>query len=169
MKFKDLDCAQIFTWFRDGRNLTGVKVGNRQVFCFNDLVIHDIHANQTVKEPEPVPEDLSYKVGHDGRSFLCSPIPGGKMLARCVLMLTGEIMDKRDFKTSASPRKAGESQLTSTQVYIMLNLFEKKLADLETAFRMVKMTIEDGLSVETLDNDIMSTDLTPKRFLSQVD
>lgn len=157
MKFKDIEQTQVFTWFRDGRNLTGVKVGDRQAFCFNDLCLHDLHANQTVKEPEPVPESLSYKVGHDGRAFLCSPIPGGKWIARCILLLTVEIMHERDFKTVESPRKAGEDSVNMKQVYIMLNLFEKKLLDLETAFRMVKMMLEDGLSDALLDNDIMST------------
>lgn len=157
MKFKDVENAYIFTWFRDGRNLTGVKVNNFQAFCFNSLLLVGVHANQTVKEPEPVPETLEYKVGHDGRAFLCSPIPGGKWLARCIILLTGEIMNERDFKKAETPRKAGEESVNMTQVYIMLNLFEKKLLDLETAFRMVKMMLEDGLSVDALDNKVMVT------------
>lgn len=154
-KFKDIDNAQVFTWFRDGRNLTGVKVAGNQAFCLNDLRLHDVHANTTVKEPEPVPETLAYKVGHDGRAFLCSPIPGGKWLARCIILLTGEIMDGRNFKQVESPRKTGGEAGNLDEVYITLSVFERKFKDLETAFRMVQMILADKLSADISDNKIM--------------
>jgi hypothetical protein len=169
MKFKDAQEKIIFTWFRDGRNLTGVKVGERQVFCFNDLTLHDLHANLTIKEPDPVPETLSYKVGHDGRSFLCSPIPGGKWLARCIILLTGEIMRTEDFKKVEDTQKTGGKELSGTQVYIMWKKTEKKLAELEKLVAVVGMLLEEGLSTDTSDNDFMSTDITPIRFLSQIE
>lgn len=155
MKFKDLENRHIFTWWADGRNLTGVKVGDRQVFCFNDLLLHDIHANQAIKEPDPVPETLSYKVGHDGRSFLCSPIPGGKWLARCIILLTGEIMRTEDFQKVESPRKTGGEQENVNQVYIMYKRLEKKLNELEKLAAVVGVMLEEELSQSSSDNKIM--------------
>lgn len=128
MKFKDLDIGHLFTWWEHDRHLTGVKVSNFQAFCFGSLQLVGVHANKDVKEPEPISETLDYKVGHDGRGFLCSPISGGKVLARRVLVLSGEIMHEEQFKKPVSTRKTGGEQEYFEQVYIMWNLLEKKTA-----------------------------------------
>jgi hypothetical protein len=168
MKFKDLPEKQIFTWWGSDHLHTGVKLGERQAFCFDLLCLVDIHANKDVKEPDRIDETLQYKVGHDGRGFLCSPISGGKVLARRIILLTGEIMEERFLKPPVSIKKTGGEQENLSQVYITLEIFERKFKDLETAYRMVKMILNDNLELETSDNKIMLTGDDPRRLIGQL-
>jgi hypothetical protein len=157
MKFKDLEIGKLFTWWDHDQHLTGVKASNFQAFSFGSLLLVGVHANKDVKEPEPLDETLQYKVGHDGRGFLCSPISGGKVLAQRILLLTGEIMSEEQFKKSVSTRNTGGDGEYFEQVYIMWELLEKKLHDLNTLAQTVKMLLEDGVESGASDNNIMLT------------
>ena len=156
MKFKDLDIGRIFTWWDREHILTGVKATNFQAFCFNSLLLVGIHANKDVKEPEPIPEDVILKFGHTGQAFLCSTLPAGKMFARRVLLIGGEIMHEEDLKAAQTPR-TGEEQIDLNEVYITLEIFERRYKALETAFKMLKTMIEEKYESPTSDNRIMST------------
>lgn len=165
MKFKDLREKTIFTWWEHDALLLGVKTGTGQAFCWNDYETHALHANKDVKEPEPITEDLILKFGRTGQAFLCSPIPGGKWLARCILLTTGGIMRDDQFKPPVSTPKTGETPENAEQVYIMWKLLTKKLQELDTLAQGVEMLLEDGLSVGLSDNKIMSTVNGPMFFL----
>lgn len=165
MKFKDLDEKTIFTWWGSDHLHTGVKIGGDRVFCFDTLEIISIHANKDVKEPEPVSEDVILKFGHSGQAFLCSPLPGGKMFARRVLLIGGEIMHDNDLKSVSAP-KAGEEQKDMSEVYITLFLLDKKIDDLGNVLKLVKTAISENLDMNTLDNRIMSTSKIKKLALT---
>jgi hypothetical protein len=156
MKFSGLDIGHLFTWWDLDKNLTGVKLGNRQAFCFDLLCLVDVHANKDVKEPEKLNETLQYKVGRNGQPFLCSPMSGGKVLSRRIILIGGEIMNEADLKTATAPQAEGDEEL-KRQVDIILNLWDKKIDDLKTLRDTLKMMIEAGLSVGSSDNRIMST------------
>jgi hypothetical protein len=160
MKFKDLDEKTIFTWWGSDHLHTGVKIGDGRAFCFDTLEIIAIHANRDVKEPEPIPEDVILKFGRTGQAFLCSPLPGGKMLARRVLLIGGEIMNEENLKAAQTPHTGGE-KTDENEVYIMWKMAEKKLADLEKLMSVVGMMLEEGLSQSTSDNDLM----LPRTFI----
>jgi hypothetical protein len=166
MKFKNLTEKQIFTWWDLDKNLTGVKLGQRQAFCFDLLNIVDVHANKDVKEPEKLDETLQYKVGRNGQPFLCSPMSGGQVLARRIILIGGEIMHAEDFKTATAPQTGRDEEL-NTQVNIILNLWDKKIDELKTLRDTLKMMIEAGLSVGSSDNRIMSTGDDPRRLIGQ--
>ncbi|RPJ18705.1 MAG: hypothetical protein EHM30_00035 [Desulfobacteraceae bacterium] len=156
MKFNILDIGNFFTWWESSQHLTGIKTGERQAFCLNTREFVAIHHNKDVKEVEKIPEDLELKFGRDGQAFLCSPANDGKVLARRVLLVGGEIMHETDLKT-VSHRKDGGEPENAEQVYIMYQLALKKLAELEKVLSVVGIMISDGLSVGSSDNRIMST------------
>lgn len=140
-------------------------MGERQAFCFDLMELIDISANKNVKEPEKIDETLEYKVGRDGRGFLCSPMSGGKVLARRILLLTGEIMYEDNFKQPVSTAKTGGEGEYFEQVYIIMDLFEKKLGELSTLAETVKMMLDQNVSVRTSDNKIMLTPTGEKYVL----
>lgn len=161
MKFKDLDEKILFTWWERDQHHTGVKIGGCRVFCFDTMTFLDVHANKDVKELDNFDETLQYKVGRDGRGYLCSSMDGGKVLARRIILIGSEIMNEETLKT-VSHRKDGGEQTYFEQVYIMWNLLEKKLHDLNTLAQTVRMLLDDNVESETSDNKIMSTSLFAK-------
>lgn len=165
MKFKDLNKKQIFTWWGHDHLHTGVALGDGRAFCFDTLELVSIHANKDVKEREKFDETLQYKVGHDGRGFLCSALPGGKVLARSILLLKGEIMEKRFLKDPVSPEKPGGKPNGVDEVYITLFLLEKKIDDLGNILKLVRTAIDENLSPLLSDNGIMSTSRIKKLVL----
>lgn len=156
MKFNALDIGIFFTWWEADKHLTGIKTGERQAFCLNTREFMTIHHNKDVKDVETIPEDLELKFGRNGQAFLCSPVSEGNTLARRIIMIGGEIMHDNDLKTG-SLRSNGGEQADLSDVYITLEMLGKKIKDLETVFQVVKIAIEDRLSVGSSDNRIMST------------
>lgn len=162
MKFKDLLAGQIFTYWELDRHRTAIKIGERgtsqreRAVCLDSGELLDIHHNKDVKSLERIPEDLDLKFGRDGQAFLCSPVNDGKMLARRVLLIGGEIMHESDLKTVTAPKAGGDEELRS-QVNIILNLWDKKIDELKTLRDTLKMMIEAGLSASLSDKEIMLT------------
>lgn len=167
MKYRDLAEKQIFTWWDRDYHHIGVKIGDRQAFCLDRLEVVDVHYNKDVKELDKIDETLQYKVGRNGHGYLCSPMQGGKVLARRVLLVGGEIMRKDDLK-DGKQASAGEHPENAEQVYIMYQLALKKLSELEKVLSVVGIMIADGLSVGSSDNRIMSTGDDPRRLIGQL-
>lgn len=167
MKFKDFPDGNFFTWWEGSQHRTGIKIG-KQAFCLSRRERVDIHANKDVKSLERIPEDLELKFGHDGQAFLCSPVNDGNILARRIILTGGEIMHEDQLKT-VSHRNGGGEQADLSDVYITLEMLGKKIKDLETLFQVVKMAIEDRLSVGSSNNRIMSTGDDPRRWIGQLE
>jgi len=87
---------------------------------------------------------------------LCSPVNDGNVLARRVILIGGEIMHEKDLRTATAPQAGGDEELKS-QVNIILNLWGKKLKELETLGETLRMMIETNLSEDVSNNRIMST------------
>lgn len=152
MKYKDLDNGKIFTWYADNKHFFGVKIGGEAI-RLSDMAPVSIHANRKVREPEQLPEDVLVKFGRNGAVYLITPYSSETVYARRVIVVATEIMHKESF----SPRKIGGSGGKEQQVYITLDLLEKKIRDLETLARMVKVLIETNMSVGSSNNEIMLT------------
>lgn len=152
MKFRELENGKIFTWYDDNKHYIGLKIGGEAI-RLSDYSPVKIHANKKVSEPEQIPEDVLVKFGRNGQIYLVTPYSSETVYARRVIVVATEIMHKESF----SPRKIGARGGKEQQVYITLDLLEKKIRDLETLARMVKMLIETNMSVGSSDNEIMLT------------
>jgi hypothetical protein len=162
MKFKDLASGEIFTFWELDKHHTAIKIGERgtcereRAVCLDSGEIVDVHHNKDVKSIERIPEDLELKFRRNGQAFLCSPVNDGNVLARRVILIGGEIMHEKDLRTATAPQAGGDEELKS-QVNIILNLWGKKLKELETLGETLRMMIETNLSEDVSNNRIMST------------
>ena len=128
----------------------GIKIEN-QALRLSDNTLIKLHANKKIFPPESLPEDVALKFGRNGQVYLVSPYSGVNVVARRVLVIATEILHKDTFP----PRIIGGKDPKRDQVYITLDLLEKKIRDMETLVRMVKVILETNLSAGLSDNEIM--------------
>lgn len=152
MQFRDLEPGKIFTWWEDNHLRVGIKIEN-QALRLSDNVLIKIHANKKVFPPESLPEDVTLKFGRNGQVYIVSPYSGVNVVARRVIVIDTEILHKENFP----PRIIGGKAPKTDQVYITLDLLDKKIRDLETLGRMVRVLLETHLSAGSSDNEIMLT------------
>lgn len=133
--------------------LTALKIGEGETILLPEGQKIYIHPNKEVKECEPVPEDVSVRFGHTHEVFLCSPIAGGRVVARRVIVVDTKVMFEKELKAVKSGGKQGDL----AQVYIMLSGFEKYIQRMTLLAQTMKAVIEDGLTDTHSDNEFMST------------
>lgn len=117
MTFSELQEKQCFTWWDVEHHRTGVKVGDRQAFCFDTLCLVNIPSNKTVKDVEGIPADVQLFLGRNGQAYLGTPTADGKVLARRIILIGGEIMDRLDVK-KPKPPVTGEGAEHWCQLYL---------------------------------------------------